>query len=123
MDFINLNEKITEAKREKQKKISLFGTDNFRSWMLYIEPGDGTDMHYHISPETFIVVEGKASIKGKNGEERIIEKNEVVFFGAKDYYQITSVGFDPLVLFGNRSEAFGGPHVRYQEKQGIETNS
>jgi len=123
MDFINLNEKITEAKREKQKKISLFGTDNFRSWMLYIEPGDGTDMHYHISPETFIVVEGKASIKGINGEERVFEKNEVVFFGAKDYYQITSVGSGPLVLFGNRSEAFGGPHVRYQEKQGLETNS
>ncbi len=69
MDFINLNEKITEAKREKQKKISLFGTDNFRSWMLYIEPGDGTVIHYHISPETFLVVEGKASINGKNGEE------------------------------------------------------
>ena len=123
MDFINLNVKITEAKREKQKKISLFGTDNFRSWMLYIEPGDGTDMHYHISPETFIVVEGKASIKGINGEERVFEKNEVVFFGAKDYYQITRVGSGPLVLFGNRSEAFGGPHVRYREKQGLETNS
>ena len=123
MDFINLNEKITEAKREKQKKISLFGTDNFRSWMLYIEPGDGTDMHYHVSPETFMVVEGKASIKGINGEERIIEKNEAVFFGAKDTYQITSVGSGPLVLFGNRSEAFGGPHVRYQEKKKLETNS
>jgi len=36
----------------------------------------------------------------------------VVFFGAKDYYQITNTGTEPLVLFGNRSEAFGGPHIK-----------
>ena len=68
-------------------------------------------MHYHLSPETFLVLHGKASVKGLKGEERIIEKNEIVFFGAKDYYQITNVGTEPLVLVGNRSEAFGGAHV------------
>ncbi|MCZ6624881.1 MAG: cupin domain-containing protein [Deltaproteobacteria bacterium] len=116
MDFVSLNHKISEAKDEKKRKINLFEAENFRSWMLYFVPGDGTDMHYHASPETFVVVEGKASVKGIHGEERIIEKNEVVYFAAKDYYQITNVGTDPLVLFGNRSEAFGGPHVRLQEK-------
>lgn len=115
MDFINLNQKMTEAEKEKKRKLNLFGTDSFRSWMLYFQPGDGTDMHYHTSPETFLVIEGKASVKGIHGEERIIEKNEIVFFGPKDYYQLTNVGNSPLVLFGNRSEAFGGPHVTYQE--------
>jgi len=115
MDFINLNQKMTEAEKEKKRKLNLFGTDSFRSWMLYFQPGDGTDMHYHVSPETFLVIEGKASVKGIHGEERIIEKNEIVFFGPKDCYQLTNVGNSPLVLFGNRSEAFGGPHVRYQE--------
>ena len=74
-------------------------------------------MHYHVSPETFLVLEGKASVKGINGDERIIEKNEVVYFGSKDYYQITNVGTGPLILFGNRSEGFGGPHVTPEEEK------
>jgi mannose-6-phosphate isomerase-like protein (cupin superfamily) len=115
MDFVSLTDKVTEAEKNKKRKIDLFGTDNFRSWILYFVPGDGTDMHYHVSPETFLVLEGKGVVKGLKGEERIIEKNEVVFFGAKDYYQITNTGDTPLVLFGNRSEAFGGPHVTVKE--------
>jgi mannose-6-phosphate isomerase-like protein (cupin superfamily) len=112
MDFENLSEKISEAKNHHKRKIDLFGTDNFRSWMLYFVPGDGTDMHYHASPETFLVLEGKGVVKGIKGDERAIGKNDVVFLAAKDYYQITNSGTAPLVLFGNRSEAFGGPHVR-----------
>lgn len=107
MDFVDLSQKIKEEDRFTQ----LFGTDKFRSWMLNFEPGDHTDMHYHASPETFLVLQGKASVTTKDGTERIIEKDEVVFFDAKDYYQITNVGTDRLILFGNRSEGFGGPHV------------
>ena len=62
------------------------------------------------------MLEGKASVKGLKGEDRILEKNEIVFFGAKDYYQITNVGTEPLVLVGNRSESFGGAHVTAEEK-------
>ena len=113
MDFVNLAQKMKEKKRFTQ----LFGTGQFRSWMLYFEPGDGTDMHYHVSPETFLVLEGKASVKGIKGDERIIEKNEVVFFGSKDYYQITNVGSGPLILFGNRPEGFGGPHVTAEKEK------
>lgn len=112
MDFVKLSEKVTEAKERRQRKIDLFGAGNFRSWMLYFVPGDGTDMHYHASPETFLVVEGRGVVKGIKGEERVIEKSDIVFLAAKDYYQITNTGTDPLVLFGNRSEAFGGPHIQ-----------
>lgn len=52
MEFVSLNKKIDEAGRDKLRNVQLFGTDNFRSWMLYFEPGDGTPMHYHQSPET-----------------------------------------------------------------------
>jgi mannose-6-phosphate isomerase-like protein (cupin superfamily) len=111
MDFVNLREKQSEARDNKKRKIDLFGTDNFRSWMLYFVPGDGTDMHYHASPETFLVLEGKGSVKGIKGDERPVKKHDVLFLGAKDYYQITNTGTEPLVLFGNRSEAFGGAHI------------
>jgi len=74
---------MVEAKEENKRKVNLFGSDNFRSWILYFMPGDGTDMHYHASPETFLVLEGKASVKGIDGEEKIIGKNEVVFFAAR----------------------------------------
>jgi mannose-6-phosphate isomerase-like protein (cupin superfamily) len=111
MDFVNLGEKQSEAREKKERKIDLFGTDNFRSWMLYFVPGDGTDMHYHASPETFLVLEGTGTVKGIKGEERTVKKHDVLFLGAKDYYQITNTGTEPLVLFGNRSEAFGGPHI------------
>jgi mannose-6-phosphate isomerase-like protein (cupin superfamily) len=112
MDFVSLSEKIAEAKNDRKRKIDLFGADNFRSWMLYFVPGDGTDMHYHSNPETFLVLEGTGVVKGIKGEERAIGKNEIVFLAAKDYYQITNTGTEPLVLFGNRSEAFGGPHIK-----------
>ena len=69
-------------------------------------------MHYHANPETFLVLSGKGVVKGLNDEERPIQKNQVLFLEAKDYYQITNNGTEPLVLFGNRSEAFGGPHIK-----------
>ena len=111
MEFANINDTMRTAKDEEKRFIPLFGSETFRSWILYFRPGEHTDMHFHMSPETFLVLEGKASVRGLKGEERIIEKNEIVFFGAKDYYQITNVGTEPLVLVGNRSEAFGGAHV------------
>ena len=111
MEFANLKETIDMAKKENKRFVPLFGNDRFRSWMLYFRPGEHTDMHYHLSPETFLVLEGKGLVKGIKGEERTIEQNEIVFFDAKDYYQITNPGSDPLVLVGNRSEGFGGAHV------------
>ena len=111
MEFANLNDTMRMANDENKRFVPLFGSDTFRSWIIYFHPGEHTDMHYHLSPETFLVLQGKASVKGLKGEERTIEKNEIVFFGAKDYYQITNVGTEPLVLVGNRSEAFGGAHV------------
>jgi mannose-6-phosphate isomerase-like protein (cupin superfamily) len=107
MDFADLDAMMATKKR----KIDLFGTDNFRCWMLNFEPGDGTDMHYHANPETFLVLSGSGVVKGLKGEERPIKRNEIVFLAAKDYYQLTNTGREPLVLLGNRSEAFGGPHI------------
>ena len=66
MECVNLKEEMDKAKR----KIDLFGTDNFRSWLLYFVPGDGTDMHYHANPETFLVFSGNGVVKGLKGEER-----------------------------------------------------
>lgn len=111
MEFANITDTMRTAHDENKRFVPLFGTDTFRSWILYFRPGEHTDMHYHQSPETFLVLQGKALVKGLKGEARTIEKNEIVFFAAKDYYQITSVGTEPLVLVGNRSEAFGGDHV------------
>lgn len=111
MEFISLKQKIDEAGKDKLRNVQLFGTDNFRSWMLYF----GTPMHYHQSPETFLVIDGKCSVKGIQGDERVIEKNDIVFLPAKEYYQLTSVGPDALVLFGNRSEPFGVRPVRAEE--------
>lgn len=107
MDFVNLKQKIDEAREHKIRNSHFFGTDNFRSWMLYFEPGDGTPMHFHQNPETFLVLQGKCSVKDISGFERVIEKDEIVFVGAKEYYQLTNAGNEPLVMFGNRSEPFG----------------
>jgi len=64
MDVQSLDEMMATKKRN----IHLFGTDNFRSWMLYFVPGDGTDMHYHANPETFLVLSGSGVVKGLKGE-------------------------------------------------------
>jgi mannose-6-phosphate isomerase-like protein (cupin superfamily) len=115
MEYANLSEKMKEADAEKREMTRLFNADTMRSWILYFEPDDSTDMHYHNSPESFLVLEGSAAVRGLKGEERSLEKNEVVFINAKEYYQIRNVGPGPLILFGNRSEAFGGPHVSATE--------
>jgi mannose-6-phosphate isomerase-like protein (cupin superfamily) len=117
MEFINLDQKIDQAAKESIRNTHLFEADNFRSWILYFEPGDSTPMHYHQSPETFLVVEGKCAVKGLKGEERVLEKNDIVFFPAKDYYQLINVGTGPLVLFGNRAEPFGIRPVRAEEEK------
>lgn len=88
MDFINLDQKIDEAKKEKIRNPHLFEAGNFRSWILYFEPGDGSPMHFHQNPETFLVIKGNCSVKGLQGDERVIEKNDIVFLAAKDYYQL-----------------------------------
>ena len=120
MEFVSLNQKIDEAGKDKIRNTHLFEAGNFRSWMLYFELGDSTPMHYHQSPETFLVIEGKCTIKGLKGEERVIEKNDIVFFPAKDYYQLINMGTEPLILFGNRSEPFGVPIVRAGQQESLE---
>lgn len=115
MEFANINDTMRAAANADKRFVPLFGSETFRSWILYFRPGEHTDMHYHNSPETFLVLEGRASVKGIKGEERILGKNEIVFLSAKDYYEITNVGSEPLVLVGSRSEAFGGAHVTAEE--------
>jgi mannose-6-phosphate isomerase-like protein (cupin superfamily) len=116
MEFVNLNQKIDDAHKQKIRNLHLFEAENFRSWMLYFEPGDGTPMHYHQSPETFLVIDGKCAVKGIKGEERVIEKKDIVFLPAKEYYQLINVGTGPLILFGNRSEPFGVRPVRAEQE-------
>ncbi|HWP60624.1 MAG TPA: cupin domain-containing protein [Candidatus Acidoferrales bacterium] len=117
MELVNLQQKIDEAAKNNIRNTHLFEAENFRSWLLYFKTGDGTPMHFHQSPETFLVVEGKCSVKTPDGQERIIEKGDIVFLKAKDYYQITNPGPEPLVLFGNRSEPFGVPPTRMGEQK------
>jgi mannose-6-phosphate isomerase-like protein (cupin superfamily) len=64
-------------------------------------------MHFHQNPESFLVIQGKCTVKDIQGGERVIEKDDIVFLPAKEYYQLTNTGSEPLVLFGNRSEPFG----------------
>ena len=103
MEFVSLKQKIAEADKDNLRNVHLFGTDNFRSWMLHFEPGDGTPMHYHQSPETFLVVAGRCAVKGIKGDERVMAKDDIVLLPAKEYYQLTNVGSTNLILFGNRS--------------------
>jgi mannose-6-phosphate isomerase-like protein (cupin superfamily) len=117
MEFVSLNRKIDEAGKDNLRNVQLFGTDTFRSWMLHFTPGDGTPMHYHQSPETFLVIEGKCSVKDIKGYERMLEKNDIVFLPAKEYYQLTNVGTQTLVLFGNRAEPFGVRAVRAEKEK------
>ncbi|MGH7847522.1 MAG: cupin domain-containing protein, partial [Candidatus Binatia bacterium] len=74
MELISLKQKIDEADKNNIRNTHLFEADNFRSWLLYFQTGDGTPMHYHQSPETFLVIEGRCSVKSPNGGEQIIEK-------------------------------------------------
>ncbi len=56
-------------------------------------------------------------MKDKEGGERVLGKDDIVFFAAKEYYQLTNVGAEPLVMFGNRSEPFGIGITRAAEEK------
>lgn len=116
MEVLNLDTKIAEARTQNIRNSHFFGTENFRSWMLYFEPGDETPMHFHQNPETFLVVQGECSIKDLKGGERIVKKNDIIFIGAKEYYQLMNKGTEPMVLYGNRSEPFGIGITRAENK-------
>ena len=111
MDVANLEDLMKAAKR----KIDLFGTDNFRSWMLYFVPGDGTDMHYHASPETFLVLSGGGIVKGLKGEERPINTSTlgITFAVEPDFDSDTSIDTrlnaltDALGVIRSQSSSFG----------------
>ncbi len=62
-----------------------------------------------------MVLQGRASVKSKSGSKTIIEKNQVIFLGAKEFYQITSVADERLILFANRPEKFRGSHVTAEQ--------
>ena len=111
MEIVTLGDKIDEASKEGAHFVRLFGTEKFRCWLLCYDKGKGTDMHYHVEPETMMVLQGRASVKSRSGSETIIEKNQVVYIGAKEFYQITSVSDEQLILFANRPEKFSGSHV------------
>jgi len=116
METANLEKKIDEAREQKIRNSHFFGTDNFRSWMLYFEPGDQTPMHFHQNPESFLVVRGQCKVKDLSGGERVFEKDDILFIRAKEYYQLINSGNEPLVLFGNRSEPFGIGITRADQK-------
>jgi mannose-6-phosphate isomerase-like protein (cupin superfamily) len=106
MDVADLDELMELAKR----RIVLFGTDNFLSWMECFVPGEDTKMHYHAIPQSYLVLAGSGVIKGLKGE-RPVRKNEVLFLNAKEYYPFTDTGNEPLVLFGSRPTV-----VRFSDK-------
>ena len=83
MEFANINDTMRTAKDEEKRFIPLFGSETFRSWILYFRPGEHTDMHFHMSPETFLVLMGKASVRGLKGEERIWRKTRSSFSAPK----------------------------------------
>lgn len=116
MEVLNLDNKIDEARTQNIRNSHFFGTDNFRSWMLYFETGDETPMHFHQNPETFLVVQGECTIKDLKGGERVVKKNDIIFIGAKEYYQLINKGAEPMVLYGNRSEPFGIGITRAENK-------
>ncbi len=64
MEFANINDTMRTAQNESKRFVPLFGSETFRSWILYFQPGDHTDMHYHLSPETFLVLAGKGIGQG-----------------------------------------------------------
>jgi mannose-6-phosphate isomerase-like protein (cupin superfamily) len=83
MEFANINDTMRTAKEQDKRFVPLFGADNFRSWILYFRPGEHTDMHYHMSPETFLVLQGKASVKDSQEKNASLKKMRSCFLAPK----------------------------------------
>ncbi len=95
------------AKHRQQTEPTIFAHGRFTSSQVIAPRCTSTNRR-----KTFLVIDGGCAVKGIKGEERIIEKNDIVLLPAKDFYQLVNVGAGPLVLFGNRSEPLGVCPVR-----------
>ncbi len=69
-------------------------------------------MHYHANPETFLVLSGKRRGQRIQGRGEADSKERSGLFRRQRLLPDHQYRNRALVLFGNRSEAFGGPHIK-----------
>ena len=79
--------------------VPLAATKNM--WVVlktYAQDGEN-ELHAHPNEDhTFVILEGRASFRGPNGEERTIGRHEGIMLPRGTFYWFKAVGEEPLVL-------------------------
>ncbi len=74
-------------------------TDTMRVWMkCYAEGGENT-LHAHTHEDhIFVILQGQATFYDKDGNTRVLGRNEGIMLPRGTYYYFQSCGDEPLVM-------------------------
>lgn len=85
--------------KQGRTNVPLAATKNM--WVVlktYAQDGEN-ELHAHPAEDhAFVILQGKASFRGPNGEEKTIGRNEGVMLPRGTFYWFKAVGEEPLVL-------------------------
>ena len=78
---------------------ALASTKNMWTTLKVYASGGENGMHAHVNEDhIFVVMQGRATFYGPNGEEQELEKNQGIMLPAHVYYNFQSTAPEPLVL-------------------------
>src|SRR5215470_9412552 len=103
------------AQEENKRFVPLFGADTFRSWISILCRATTPICIIICPPRPFWCFKAKRPSKDSRAKNASLEKMRSSFSAQRITIRLPNVGTEPLVLVGNRSEAFGGAHVRAKD--------
>lgn len=105
-DFFSLK---TQLVSEGRSVNPLAETENMWAWIKVYASGGENTLHAHKNEDhMFVVLDGKATFFGPNGEEREVGRNEGLMLPANSIYRFCCTSEEPLVLLRVGTRAHEG---------------
>lgn len=90
------------------KKV-LYRSDSYHVWLHVDEPGTRGPMHKHTADQTFFCLKGECAVHLIDGTKKKLTPGRIIIIPMGELYQLENTGAGPMVLLGNRGEAFENP--------------
>ena len=90
------------------KKV-LYKSNGYHVWLHVDEPGTKGPMHKHTADQTFFCLKGECTVHFPDGTSKRLTPGTIIIIPKGELYQLDNTGDGPMVLLGNRGEAYENP--------------
>ena len=109
VEVVDLNQHpALDPEAEHLKKV-LYKSDSYHVWLHVDEPGTKGPMHKHTADQTFFCLKGECTVHFPNGTSKKLTPATIIIIPKGELYQLDNTGDGPMVLLGNRGEAYENP--------------